>query len=98
MPNRSGESSLSGDALKHLHEAEYSQTSATTASLAGALRLNLERAGEILADLARAGLAESNGNAIQLTPAGRKEARHLLRAHRLYETYLANETGVATED
>ena len=77
MPYRFGEPSTAdprqaqaGDALKHLHEAEYSQTSATTASLAGALRLNLERAGEILADLARAGLAESNGNAIQLTPAG----------------------------
>jgi DtxR family Mn-dependent transcriptional regulator len=105
MPYRFGESSTAdprhsqaGDALKHLHEAEYSETSATTASLAGALRLTLERAGEIVAELARAGFAESSGNEIHLTATGREEARHLLRAHRLYETYLANETGVATED
>jgi DtxR family Mn-dependent transcriptional regulator len=105
MPNRFGESNAAdprqaqaGDALKHLHEAEYSKTSATTASLAGALRLSLERAGEIFGKLAREGLAESDGKGIQLTEAGREEARHLLRAHRLYETYLANETGVATED
>jgi DtxR family Mn-dependent transcriptional regulator len=105
MPYRVGESNAvdvlqvqAGDALKHLHESEYSQTSATTASVAGALCISLQRAGEIVGELARAGLAESHGPAIQLTGAGREEARHLLRAHRLYETYLANETGVATED
>ncbi len=95
--------SLSGrhlleDALKHLHESEYSGTSATVASLAGAHSLSLEQAGHLLEEMARAGLATSGGADIRLTDHGRDEARHIVRAHRVYETYLARETGITSED
>jgi DtxR family Mn-dependent transcriptional regulator len=86
------------DALKHLHEAEYSRSTATMASLAGALQVPLERSAELTGELARSGVAVSTGDAIRLTETGREQARQILRAHRLYETFLARETGVATED
>ena len=86
------------DALKHIHESEYAQTPATAASLAGALALSLDRAADLAGELARAGLAGSSGMVIRLTPRGRDEARRIVRAHRIYETYLARETGVAAEE
>jgi ABC-type Mn2+/Zn2+ transport system permease subunit/Mn-dependent DtxR family transcriptional regulator len=36
-------------------------------------------------------------NSLTLTESGREEARRLVRAHRLWETYLANEVGLTTE-
>lgn len=86
------------DALKHLHESEYAGTSATVASMAGALSLSLEQAGRVLEEMARAGLADPAGPAIRLTAPGRDEARRIVRAHRVYETYLASETGITPED
>ena len=86
------------DALKHIHESEYAQTPATMASLAGSLGLTLDRAADLAGELAHADLAESSGTAIRLTPHGRDEARRIVRAHRIYETYLARETGVAPEE
>lgn len=41
-----------------------------------------------LATLDRQGLLRLSGDAISLTPAGEKEGRRLMRAHRLWETYL----------
>ena len=85
------------DALKHLHESEYAQTTATTASLAGATGVSLERAGQLIDELAVGGLATSSGQGIQLTDSGRDQARQVVRAHRIYETYLAHQTGVASD-
>lgn len=86
------------DALKHLHASEYAGTSATLASLAGALSLPLEQANQLLEDLIREELAIPTGTTLQLTDLGREEARHIIRAHRIYETYLARETGIRTEE
>lgn len=86
------------DALKHLHESEYAGTPATTASLAGATGVSLEHAGQLVEDLAHAGLANTSGQGIRLTDHGRERARQIVRAHRVYETYLAHHTGVASDD
>jgi len=86
------------DALKHLHESEYAQTPATTASLAGATGISLERAGALVGELASSGLAVSSAAGLRLTETGREQARQILRAHRIYETYLAHQTGVASEE
>lgn len=85
-------------ALKHLHESEYAGPPATTASLAGATGVSLERAGWLIGELSAAGLATSSARGLELTDAGREEARRILRAHRLYETYLAHRTGVPSHD
>lgn len=83
-------------ALKHLHESEYAGTAASTASLAGATGITLERAGQLIGELSGAGLATSSAKGIELTDAGREQARRIVRAHRVYETYLAHRTGLAS--
>ena len=85
-------------ALKHLHESEYAEIPATTASLAGATGISLERAGELAGELSGAGLAVSSAAGLNLTDSGRAQARRIVRAHRLYETYLAHQTGVASDE
>lgn len=82
-------------ALKHLHESEYAGLPVSMASLAGATGVSLERAGEMLSDLVGAGLAENGTPGLRLTAAGREQARLVIRAHRIYETYLAHQTGVS---
>lgn len=86
------------DALKHLHASEYAGTSATLASLAGALSVPLDQAGLLLEELLRAELAGPSGASVRLTDAGRDEARRIVRAHRVYETYLARETGIRADE
>ncbi len=51
----------------------------------------------ILQDLERRKLVEKTGNEIRLTDRGTAAARHLVRAHRLWETYLVNEIGLNEE-
>lgn len=84
-------------ALKHLHESEYAGTPATTASLAGATGVTLQRASELAGELSDAGLATSSAAGLELTGSGREQARRIVRAHRIYETYLAHRTGVASD-
>lgn len=86
------------DALKHLHEAEYAGSSATTASLAGATGLALEQACDLVEELTRGGLAVSSATGLELTDSGRDQARQVVRAHRVYETYLAHHTGLESEE
>ena len=81
------------DALKHLHECQP----ATGHSLAGALGIDLDGATQLLAKLESSHLVAPKGNRYELTDDGRSYARHVIRAHRLYETYLAEQTGTREE-
>jgi DtxR family Mn-dependent transcriptional regulator len=81
------------DALKHLHKAERHGGTATLESLAGALRTNTSRAAKLLEDMQAQELVELKGKTFHLTPSGRDYALRILRAHRLWERYLAEETG-----
>jgi DtxR family Mn-dependent transcriptional regulator len=82
------------NALKHLlHQASLGHA-ASFESLQGALRLS-DRALMALAQrLEREGLIRSQGQDFRLTADGERLALHVLRAHRLWETYLADEIGV----
>lgn len=83
------------DALKHLFHCEYLKRSSSTESLAGAMSLPLEQAGKLSATLQTAGLVLLQEGTLKLTKRGRKYALQIIRAHRLYETYLASETGLS---
>jgi DtxR family Mn-dependent transcriptional regulator len=66
----------------------------TLQSLAGALEISGNEASELLNDLDQRGLVTFvDGGALHLTDEGRSSALHVLRAHRLWERYLADETG-----
>jgi DtxR family Mn-dependent transcriptional regulator len=82
------------DALKHILGCEMSGERFTANSLAGALQITADQAANLLLDMERRGLLHVKSDAIRLTPVGRQSALHILRAHRLWERYLADETGV----
>jgi len=83
------------DALKHLLKCEANGSPATSLSLGGALGLREGEAAALLRDLEARGLVSFAGGALALQPDGREIALHVVRAHRLWERHLAEETGVA---
>ena len=82
------------DALKHLWDGEYRQRPATLESLAGALGLSGRAAAELVDRLGRLDLLHHDDAALHLTADGRREALRVIRIHRLWERYLADETGL----
>ncbi|MCC6991401.1 MAG: metal-dependent transcriptional regulator, partial [Acidobacteria bacterium] len=82
------------DALKHLWDGEYRQRPATLESLAGALGLSGRAAADLVDRLGRLDLLILDDAALHLTPEGRREALRVIRIHRLWERYLADETGL----
>jgi DtxR family Mn-dependent transcriptional regulator len=82
------------DALKHLCKTEAEGGTATLASIAGTLQLKTTDAAALLADMEQRGLLSFLAGALQLTRDGRESGLHIIRAHRLWESHLAHETGV----
>lgn len=86
------------DALKHLYQCEMRGERPTNQSLAGALQVHPNQVAEILAEMAHLELISPGGDRPQLTAEGAQTALQIIRAHRLWERYLAEETGYhATE-
>ena len=83
----------SEDALKHIHQTDLDGRRATVATLAGALQISMDASAELLTQLQTDGMVELHGGDIALTPQGRDTALHIVRAHRLWEPHLADETG-----
>lgn len=81
------------DTLKHLAEWEYEELAVTRQSIAAELALSPDQVERLIKDLRAAELIESEG--LKLTDNGQEYALHVLRAHRLYETYLARKTGLS---
>lgn len=82
------------DALKHLWDGEYRQRPATLESVAGSLGLSGRAAAELVDRLGRLDLVTNDDAALHLTAEGRREALRVIRIHRLWERYLADETGL----
>lgn len=82
------------DALKHLYDCEYRTQPCTLQSLAGALGLSGNRAVSLLERLEQHGLARAEAGRYLLTSEGRGYALRVIRIHRLWERYLAEETGL----
>ena len=85
------------DALKHLFDCEYQGRQATHQSLVGVLGLGGRGSTELLARMERLGLLVSTEGGFRLTAEGRSEALRVIRIHRLWERYLADETGLEPE-
>lgn len=85
------------NALKHLLRQATDGHSASLQSLKGELGLD-DRALLSLAErLEDEGLIQSDGRHLRLTADGERLALHVLRAHRLWEVYLAEELGVPVD-
>lgn len=85
------------NALKHLLQQRQQGQPASFASLAGALRLADRRIEGILRRLEARRLAQTRGQAFELTPEGERIATQIVRAHRLWERYLADEARLPLE-
>ncbi len=84
---------LTEDALKHLYKTETHGQQPALHAIAGTLNISQDRASALLGDMEKRRLLEWEDDTLRLTPAGRDYALHVLRAHRLWERHLADETG-----
>lgn len=89
---------LSEDALKHIHKCEMSGRHPSLESIAGTLHLTRDATAQLLTNMQNRRLLQIEKGEIRLTPQGRETALHIIRAHRLWEHYLAEETGFAQEE
>ena len=83
------------DALKHILKSEANGRVATLDSIAGALQITTSNAARLLEELEEGELLTFAGGRLRVTPTGRELGLHVVRAHRLWESYLAAQTGVA---
>ena len=79
------------DALKHLLDREQQGRHASPESLGGTLDLRRAKVTHLLQDMETQGLIETRGTELHLTAEGERWALHVVRAHRLWERYLADE-------
>lgn len=86
------EQTLIQHALKFLVECEYDRHDVSPEAMAGKLTIPMGQIEQLLHDMRAAALIEPDS--MVLTAGGREYALHVLKAHRLYETYLARKTGL----
>jgi DtxR family Mn-dependent transcriptional regulator len=89
---------LREDALKHIQKMVHAGHNPTLMSVAGALEVDRNQALRVLTDLEESGLLVSEGETIRLTPGGERMALNLIRAHRLWEQFLAEHTGFKEDE
>jgi DtxR family Mn-dependent transcriptional regulator len=82
------------DALKHLYDCEYRKIVCTRQSISGALAVAADESARVLDRLVAMGLVLLRDEGYILTEEGRSYALRVIRTHRLWERYLADETGV----
>ena len=81
------------DALKHLYESEVNGVVPTIQSVAWACQLSADQAASVLQTLEDRTFIVLEPEGIRLTATGRELGLNVLRAHRLWERYLADHTG-----
>jgi DtxR family Mn-dependent transcriptional regulator len=89
---------LMEDILKHIHNCEMAGHHSTVQSVAGALQIHPNLASDLLKKMEAIDLVRFERGSPHLTESGRRSALHILRAHRLWERYLADETGFAESE
>lgn len=82
------------DALKHLYDCEYKSSRCSLDSIAGNLSISKDKAADVIAKLQAMNLVVSRNENLELTSEGRGYALRVIRVHRLWERYLADETSV----
>ncbi|MWN76239.1 hypothetical protein GQR60_07805 [Labilibaculum sp. A4] len=86
------------DALKYLFDCEYNKNLCNMNSIAGNLNISDDSASQLIERLLVLGLVTMDDNTISLTDTGRSYSLRVIRVHRIWERYLADETSVAQAD
>jgi DtxR family Mn-dependent transcriptional regulator len=95
---RLSERVLSEDALKFICKREAMGYPPTVQSIAGNLNISVNQAADVLVQLEEKKLVRQEEQTFLLTENGREYALNIVRAHRLWERYLADRTGYAEEE
>jgi DtxR family Mn-dependent transcriptional regulator len=82
------------DALKYIFDCEYKKRPCGLNGIAGNLHVSTDQATKIVDHLQSIGLIRLLDEEINLTDDGRSYALQIIRVHRIWERYLADETGV----
>lgn len=82
------------DVLKLIFSRRQEDRETDLDSVAGRLGLAASKASALLGAMEAGGLVRFDGSAVRLTEEGEKRALQVVRAHRLWETYLAHEARV----
>jgi DtxR family Mn-dependent transcriptional regulator len=82
------------DALKFLFDCEYKNIACGLNGIAGNLNISTDQAARLLDRLSSMGLINMENQAFRLTDSGRSYALRIIRVHRIWERYLADETGI----
>jgi DtxR family Mn-dependent transcriptional regulator len=91
---RTSERVLIEDALKGIFHKEYARQTTSVQSLAGHLSISANQSAELLTRLEALRLVTREGDSVRLSASGRRRALRVVRVHRLWESFLARETGV----
>ncbi len=86
------------DTLKQLYDHEYRNKPSTLNSISGAMELNQDKTAKLLANLSELNLLVFSDSKFNLTSEGRSYALKIIRMHRLWERYFADETGLTEMD
>lgn len=86
------------DALKHIQQFAYDGRHPTVQSLAGTLQCSMDETARLLTTMQTRELVTLVDGELRLTAAGQAYALHIIRAHRLWESYLADKTGYSAAD
>jgi DtxR family Mn-dependent transcriptional regulator len=86
------------DELKYLYNCEYNNLSCSLNGIAGNLSISADEATDIIARLESMGLVSAKQDELTLTSDGRSYALRVIRIHRLWEKYLADETSVTENE
>ena len=85
------------DALKQMLDQKQQGFQTSTSFLGGALNLRPSKVIPLVESMEAQGLVETKGTDICLTEDGERWALHVVRAHRLWERYLADEARMPLE-
>jgi DtxR family Mn-dependent transcriptional regulator len=86
------------DALKYLYNCEYNNSVCSLNGIAGNLSISADEATDIISRLESMGLVSVKKDELTLTSDGRSYALRVIRVHRLWEKYLADETSVSENE
>lgn len=86
------------DALKFIYDCEYNNINCTLNSIAGNLNISADAAAGIVSKLQNLGLIQVDRDYLTLTSEGKSYALRVIRVHRLWEKFLADETSMTEKE
>jgi DtxR family Mn-dependent transcriptional regulator len=86
------------DTLKYLFDCEYKNSPCRLNTIAGHLHISADQTTHLIDRLRHLGLIQLEGKEFRLTDTGKSYALRIIRIHRIWERYLADETSIAPLD